>query len=158
MILIDTTSLSLNGGVKSVEVYVPLWWASGSTGSNTQTTSAGSGSSMIADGGTVTYGPTGYTPTQLFTLSSKSPFSTNFAFEATFNCGTSNTGNVALWDITSNTIVSGSQVSLSNVTAKTIVRSGTFTLIPSHVYGVTIWQTSQTATTYVCDASLIIFP
>jgi hypothetical protein len=101
-------------------------------------------------------GASSNTAAKLHTLNASWPSTTKFALEAAiYNNTVSKTTNAALWDITANSVVSGTQISVTS-TKVTVVRSGQVALIPGHQYGVTVWGDAGTA--YLTDASLIVFP
>lgn len=137
------------------EEKIVLWSADGTytSGGNSS-----AGANFISDGSTSLANVTGASVARLHTLNSAWPSTQKFAFEATiWSSSTSGTGYAALWDMTTNAQVIGSQVSCATNTA-TVVRSGQFTLTPGHVYGVSIWIASPASTVYLSDASLIVFP
>jgi hypothetical protein len=150
---IDLIQQSLIQGTGSAppEIYIPLWWYSGS---KTQSTATSSGTAWIARGRSTTVS----TANQgvLHYLSSSWPASTKFALEAAIWTFGGTTSYFALYDVTSSTIVPSSQISTTSTTA-TVTRSAQFTLTPGHSYAITAWNTgAQTA--YITDASLIVFP
>lgn len=134
------------------ELYIPLWWYSG--GSVTQSGVPSANSNYALSKGSTTLYAYNKSQAQLFTLNSSWPASVKYAVEATlWNSGT-NTIYAELWDINSNTPVVGSQISSPSTTA-TVVRSGSFTLTPGHSYALIVWSSG---TGYITDASLIVFP
>lgn len=146
-------SLTPSSGI--VEAKQLIWSADGANNNYTAQTSAGV--SFLQDGASG-YVASSVTGAKLFTLSSTWKPSTMFAFEGSLGMGSSGyTVNLALWDLTSNAIVSGSSISSTSTTIS-VIRSSQFTLIPGHVYGVTAWSSSTNTTTQISDASLIIFP
>jgi hypothetical protein len=131
------------------ELYIPLWVADGTL---TTATATSSGTTFLLDGGSA---GAKTSAASLHTLNANWSPSQKFALEVSIANNTGgNTTNAALWDITSNTIVSGTQASVTATTV-TVVRSGQFTLLPGHVYGVTIWCNAGTA--QISDASLVVF-
>lgn len=148
------TSLISSGGTKPPEMYIPLWWYSGSYSTYTGATVIGSVNLQKGS----TSGSKGYnvdSSTKLITLISSWPSTLNFALEATLYGGASQTVTAYLWDYTTNTTVSGSGLSTTATTA-TVIRSSQFTLVPGRTYGVTFNNTGGAA--YITDASLIVFP
>jgi hypothetical protein len=130
------------------ELYIPLWIYSTSAAA---WKTASSGTAFLQKG-TIN----GYAQVALHRLNSGwSPLQT-FAFEASmYSSNSSSTAYLALWDVTSNSLVSASQLSTTNTTP-TLLRSGQFTLTPGHSYGVTIWASGS----YNCNvtkAHLIAF-
>jgi hypothetical protein len=145
---------------KPVETYTTLWSADGTTtqGAFNVSYAQSAGGYYVCD--SIGIGNVAYTDSraQIFTLSSNAKSTQKYAFETTVYINSSSyTLNVALWDMTSNALVSSSQVTTTATTA-TVVRSGQFTLTPGHIYGVTIWCPTSSATGYLSDASLITFP
>lgn len=155
MIFIDAATLSLNCGAKPVEVYIPLWGADGTLSTPTVgVTSAGS--VFLADGSSSA--STSGSARNLYILSANWLSNTKFAFEMAMASNYSAaSAYFALWDLTSNSIVSSSQISTSNTTVA-VYRSGQFTLTPGHVYGITFWMSDTSHVLNPVDASLIIFP
>lgn len=133
------------------EIYIPLWWYSGSLVA-TQATSI-TNTCLLAKGST-SYAPSSYVQTHLHTLNSSWSRFNKYAFEVTIY-NSSYVSQADLWDITSDAIVLTSQVVNDNTVAR-VVRSGIFTLTPGHVYGVAMC--SGGGVTYITDASLIVFP
>jgi hypothetical protein len=113
------------------------------------------GNNFLAKG-TITAVTSATTATQLHTLNVNWSPSQKFAFECSlFGSASTYTSYAGLWDFTAGSVVSASQVSTTSTTA-TLVRSGQFTLIPGHVYGVTVWV-SATGTLHVSKAHLVAF-
>lgn len=144
----------VKGATSAPEIYIPLWWYSGSTVINP---ASSSGSLFLPKGSTSAAGPTA-TSAKLHTLNANWSNTMNYALEAALS--TANGGisvNIALWDFTTGSIVTDSQLSTLAM-QNTVVRSGKFTLIPGHIYGVTIWNVNTSNNIAVTDASLIVFP
>lgn len=150
----DANNLSLVKTGNLTEMYVPLWYySSGSNGSSQATANT---SSFIYKGGT---GVTTNTSSsaKLHTLSSNWSPNQQFAFEASLETGgASYAANAQLYDFTSSSAVSGSQVSTTS-TSFTLIRSGKFTLTPGHVYGVQLWIANNVVSASLTKASLIAF-
>lgn len=150
----DLATSSMVGGSGIAEAKIPLWWADGATQSQTTGTA---GTQFLDDG----YGLNTLTDSRakLYTLNANWSANQKYAFEATLKNGGggSYTAYAALWDFTPNSLVSISQISITSTTL-TVARSGLFTLIPGHQYGVTAWSSSGSASVAICDASLIVFP
>lgn len=137
------------------ELYQELWWYSGG---NTAIGNAGSAGNAIQKGSGSSLPSFSSSQTHLFTLGSNWNVSQQCAFEATLWTSGAYTCNAELWDITAGSVVSGSAISTTSTSA-IVVRSGKFTLIPSHSYGITYWSVTGSGTTvYLTDASLIVFP
>jgi hypothetical protein len=131
------------------EAYIPLWVYSNSSASSGQ---SAAGSAFIGKGQTNIASPG--TSTKLHTLSSSWNPNQKFAFEASvYDANAAGTGYWALWDATSNTIVTASQISTSATTA-TLIRSGSFTLTPGHAYEIAAWQSGGYAV-YLTKAHLV---
>lgn len=147
---VSQTSLAKSGS-SVVEEYIPLVFMDGTSNGST-TTSAGV--NFIADGlnGIAT---SITSSTKLHTLNSNWNPSQQFAFEISIYVSSTGTAYAALWDMTSNAIVSSSQISTTSSSA-TVIRSSKFTLIPSHSYGVTLWNPNA-GYSNISDASLIAF-
>jgi hypothetical protein len=138
------------------EYYIELWWYSGSFAQNT---ASSSGVNWIAKGqtGAATISTQPYTT--LHTLNANWNPNQKYAFEACLAAAVSSiTVYAALWDLTSGTVVSASQISATNTgtTMSSPIRSGQFTLTPGHKYGITGWSSSGQAME-LTDASLIVF-
>lgn len=153
----DLNAISLVKGTGSPpEIYIPLWWHSGSSAVVYNVTTQGS--SFIVKGSATPTTSVSATQAKLHTLNSGWPSTTKFAFEVSLSGqSTPTTYYAALWDMTSNALINGSTVSISSTTA-TVLRSGQFTLTPGHVYGVTGWASAGGLNEYITDASLIVFP
>lgn len=135
------------------ELYEELWWYSGSYTSATYTLSG----QFFVNKGSVSTGTSISSPNaNLLTLNSNWSANQKYAFEASLQIGTY-IAYAALWDITSGTIITSSQISIANSNFK-VVRSGQFTLTPGHAYGITIWCSNTSSSALLTDASLIIFP
>lgn len=147
---LSQTSLKLPPTI--VEYPIPLWFADGTAQGDNSTTS---GVHWIKDGSSGGMGISITSETKLHALNSNWASSQKFAFEATLYVSSSGTAYTALWDMTSNSIVSSSQLSTTSATA-TVLRSGQFTLTLGHIYGVTLWNLSA-GYSNICDASLIVF-
>jgi hypothetical protein len=132
------------------ELYIPLWVADGTSVSTT------SNQAFLKDGSSSTNGST---PTTLFTLSPTFPPTTKFAIEATIWVSNASAGAGAqLYDVTASAAVVNASVQTQSTSA-VVVRSGQFTLIPGHSYGVYIFENIVGGyTAYCCDVSLIVFP
>jgi Flp pilus assembly protein TadG len=95
---------------------------------------------------------------KLHTLNATWNPNNKYAFEASLQVTSPYTVYANLYDITAGAAVSGSQISTTSTTF-TVVRSGQFTLIPGHQYGISLWSNSGSGTmVYLTDASLIVFP
>lgn len=131
--------------------YLPLF----SNGGSGNVTSTASGTTFISiSGGSTT---TKSTATNLHTLDNWLP-STQFAFEAPILAQTGGTGYAALWDMTSNAIVTGSQISTTSSTVA-VFRSAKFSLTPGHVYGITLWSSSSSYYVQLLSGAWIVaFP
>lgn len=156
MRVIDLSTLSLVGGSGIAEAKIPLWWADGTYWAQAQ---SNPGQACLGDGSTNMYSPASSGPTCLIQIPSNTLTGTQFAFESTIEAYTSNTSVLAeIWDMTSNTGVTASQIS-TTTTAFSVIRSGKFTLTLGHWYGVTLWDNPASGTNmYISDASLIVFP
>lgn len=142
-----TNSLVKTGSL--TECYLPLWYYSSGSALGLST-----GAVCYAQKGTngVASSATG-TAVKLHTLSANWSPNQKFAFEASFDSSSASYSvNICLYDITAGAIVSSSQVSIVSNTM-TLLRSGSFTLIPGHVYGVQLQSTS--ANPYLSKASLV---
>lgn len=143
------------GGTNPPEMYIPLWFYSGSY--------AGSGNASASSSNLISKNSTGITTSsstgaKLHTLNSNWYPQQQFAFEASLQIGNASYSAYAgLWDTTSGSLVSSSQISTNNTTFS-LVRSGRFTLIPGHVYGITLWTGNASYSAIMTDASLIVFP
>jgi hypothetical protein len=144
----DLAQLSISKGFGSgaTEIYIPLWMSDGTVVNNNQSTAPGV--TWLLDGNNAG-------ANKLHTLSAKWPATQAFAFEITMYSG-SGVVYAGLWDWTTNSLVSASQVSTTNTSA-TVIRSGKFMLIPGHQYGVTVWSGGAWYG-YLSDASLVVFP
>lgn len=131
------------------EAYIPLWMYS--SGGATDA-SASSGLSWLQKGSTGTTTTSSSSAIRLFTLSSNWSSSQKFAFESSLYTNVSNAAQAQLWDFTSSQAVLGSSVSTTSTTM-TLIRSGLFTLVPSHVYGINAWNGS--GTTFISKAYLV---
>lgn len=144
---------SLKGNVIP-ELYIPLWWESGTVINASSTIQNLSrlkkGINVAANSST--------SEVQLHTLNPNWSADTDYALEVSCSVSTaSNTGTIALYDFTSDTEVPGSRIT----TAATMVRplrSGKFKLTPGHAYGVTLTSSNSSYSVYVTDASLLVFP
>lgn len=159
MRVIDLSTLSLTGGSGMMESKIPIWW---SDGTNVPVNNASgdtiAGSYLLMDGSLNLASSTTTNGAGLFTLSSNWLSNTQYALEYTIWTNTnSNTAYAELWDITSGSAVTTSQVSTTSTSA-TIVRSGKMSLILGHSYGVTIYVSISADSVYMTDASLIVFP
>lgn len=140
------------GGTNPPEMYIPLWWYSGSS-VNTSLTS--SNTSIFLMKASLGFGSTASTASKLHTLNSNWLTTQKFAFEASMYGSASITAFASLYDITSGTVVTSVS---TNSSSFTIVRSGQFTLTPGHVYGVQFYSGTSGSFVYLTDASLIVFP
>jgi hypothetical protein len=145
--VIDLATMSMVGGSGIVESKIPLW---------------GSDGTSVSQGNTIGYylkdGSSSSTNTAsvIFTLSSNWPSSLKYAFEATiWTSNSSYIAEVSLYDVTLGQSVSSLVTSTS--TTSTVVRSGQFILTPGHGYAISV-VCGGSATMYICDASLIVFP
>jgi hypothetical protein len=151
----DLNAISLAQGTGSPpEIYIPLWWYSGSY-SSMSAGSASAGSQFVRRSTTTT----NTTQNPLHTLNTNWGANTKYAFEAAIQTTSSSvTAYAALWDVTSNSLVSASQISTTSYGIFSVVRSGQFTLTPGHSYAITLWASVGGTYTYLTDASLIVFP
>jgi hypothetical protein len=133
----------------ATELYIPLWVADGTY---VQTTVNGPAFSCLTDGGTI-----GNPGSVVFNLSPNWSASQQYALEVTLShTGGTATAYAALWDNTSNSLVSASQIATNNTTLG-VVRSGKFTLIPGHAYKVSVWTSDATQYAQIADAFLVVF-
>lgn len=141
------TSLVKTGSL--TEMYIPLWVYSGGSAAIINSTYA-----YLIKGGT---GSTGgiASSNKFHTLSTNWLTSQSFSFEASIYSSTATPASATIWDMTSNIQVSNSTISTSSTTA-TLIRSGQFTLIPGHAYGIAL-KSDGTATAHLTKASLIAF-
>ncbi|UNO48062.1 hypothetical protein [Alicyclobacillus acidoterrestris] len=148
---IDLATMSMTPGSGIAETKIPLWWADGTTVSNTSSGNA------LGDGAGLNSDSPATSNQSLFTLSSNWPLQMQFALETTVrSSSTSYTASANLIDMSnSETAISGSQVSTTSTTL-TVIRSGKFNLTPGHTYGVA--GSSNGGSVVFSDASLIIFP
>jgi len=129
--------------------YIPLWISSGTYAVITATAAGTYLEKSINSGVTSGNGRLLYTvPASALTLQ-------RYAFEATLWGVGGVVVYAELWDLTEGTMVTGSQITVS-ATQPTVTRSGSFTLTPGHVYGVTCWTSNSSYAAYITDASLIV--
>ncbi|WP_088186035.1 hypothetical protein [Desulfosporosinus sp. FKA] len=150
-------SLANSGGSSIVESKIPLWWADGtSAGSGTNAGNNVAGYIFLHDGGSLSNVVD--SSEHLFIINSNYAASQKYSFEATLLVSSSVIYcNVGIWDFTTTSLVSGSQINSNSISATTI-RSGNFTLVPSHIYGITLWWSGSGGYTFsIVDASLIVF-
>lgn len=128
--------------------YLPL------AGGSATSTSTSSGVTFVTIGG----GSTGTkgANTILHTLDNWNP-STLFALEAAMYVTGGATAFAALYDMTSNAVVAGSQISTTSSTI-TIFRSAKFALTPGHAYGVTLWTSNSANQASIAAEWLVAFP
>lgn len=138
------------GGVNPPELYIPLWFYSGGTASESSNSNVSSGYVFIDKASNTPTTGTG-SGRILHTLGNWSA-TQQFAFEIALSAG--GTINAGLYDLTSNTLIS--YVSTTSATM-VVLRTGKFTLTPGHQYGITLWGTSGVQFN-ATDASLIVFP
>jgi hypothetical protein len=128
------SQVTLGSSAPVVEQKYPLWVYSSGTASSTAT----SAPYLLQKGTTSLSG----SATGIYTLRSTWSSSQKYALDVSLsNTNSGYTSYAALWDTTSGTIVSASQVSTTSTTS-TLLRSGSFTLTPGHSYNVSIWTTS----------------
>jgi hypothetical protein len=144
------------GGTTPPELYIPLWWYSGSVGSQSAYTTAGS--AFIGRGSTSNNFTYAHTSAKLYTLNSSWLPTLKFALEVSMYSTNSSGAYAELWDLTTNSVVNGSSISTTAVSTASVIRSGQFTLIPGHIYGITTWVNAASYSCAVTDASLIVFP
>lgn len=136
------------------ELYIPLWVYSSGTVSTTLTASTFNmltkGSTSVTSGSTV---PTS-NAVKLHSLSSNWSTSQKFALEVSIYISSAASVGVQLVDITAGSSVIGASVASTSTTA-TLLRSGQFTLIPGHQYGVTLYTTNASYTAYLTKAHLV---
>lgn len=146
----SSKTLGGSGGGGYKEHYYPLWiYSSGYIGSGTSTSSG----LLVPKGSTSLVGNTS-TSAVLHILNSSWSTTQKFSFECScWISGTVATGYVALYDITTKTVVVNSQIS-TNATSMTLYRSNQFTLVPGHSYGVTMWA-STTSPCILTKAQLV---
>ncbi|WP_088186036.1 hypothetical protein [Desulfosporosinus sp. FKA] len=146
----DLNNLSLvNSSSGYKEFYVPLWIYSSGYLNAGGYNSAGN---AFVGKGTVNATASNLPNAILHKLSSSWSANTKFALECSFS-GQQYTNYIALWDLTSGTIVSSSQISTTSTTM-TSLRSSQFTLIPGHNYGITFWN-SNSYNVYISKAHLV---
>jgi hypothetical protein len=134
------------------ELYIPLWVYSNSGGNATGNFA---GSLFLVKGGT--NGPFSNSGAKLHTLNANWSPTQKFALEVSiYSSNSAGTAYAELWDMTSNSGLVASQISTTSTTA-TLLRSGQFTLTPGHAYGVTLWNSSSSYSTYITKAHLIAF-
>ena len=133
------------------EEYIPLWvYSSGTTADASATTTAYLRKSGVSTSTTTS------AVNQLHTLSINWASNQKFAFEVSaYSNGASYTAYIGLYDLTGTpTLVTGSQVS-TNATTAILLRSGSFTLIPGHVYGVGMYSNSGSGEPILTKAHLV---
>lgn len=152
----DLLQTTLNPQPVFPELYYPLWWYSGLVSSPNNTSTQGT--VFISKGSTSSTSSYSSSSALLCTINSNWSTSVKYAFEAAIRCSSSSgTAYAALFDITAGSIVSTSQISTTSTTS-TVIRSSSFTLIPSHSYAITTWSSVSSYSVLITDASLIIFP
>jgi hypothetical protein len=153
----DVANISLVKTGNLAEMYIPLWYYSigyiGSQGTQPSGYYVSKGQTIVSGYGT--------SIVKLHTLSSNWSSSQKFALEASIylNYWGGYPAYAELWDMTTNTAVTSSQISASVTSASaTVVRSGQFTLTPGHIYGIALWVSGGSGyTAYLTKASLIAF-
>ncbi len=136
------------------EHYEELWWYSGSHNNGSTTTTPGY---YFLQKGGIGLNGVSVPASNLITLSASWPMTTKYAFEVALTTTSSAMiAYAALWDITAGTIVGASQVSTTSTTF-TVLRSGQFTLVSGHTYGVTLWGSTTSYVSDATDASLIVY-
>lgn len=145
------------------ELYVPLWWYSGSYSDWNNANNSYNSTQYLSKGTTSGLNGGGYnagvsSSVELFTINAHADPNTEYALEVTAWGASGYQVNVQLWDLgaTSATAVgSAPQIQFTSVTTATVMRSGKFTLIPGHTYGISMWSNNGA---YITDASLVVFP
>lgn len=136
----DLASISLanpNGNTLK-EAYIPLWVYSVGTSSNS---GASAGADFIPKGSTVAGNNVG-SAGSLITLSSTWSSSQKFALEVSMEAHASGfSANIGLYDMTLGSLVNNSSISTGS-TSPTLMRSGSFTLVTGHSFGLTVWGTT----------------
>lgn len=143
--------VTLGGGSGIAEEYIPLWVHSSGTASTTVT---GIGA-YLQKGSTATVTANTGSAIKLHTLNSNWSARQKFVFEVSvYTNNASYTAEAYLYDITTSSGVSGTIINTTSTTA-TVLRSGSFTLVPGHVYAVLIDTNNSSGTAYLTKAHLV---
>lgn len=137
-------------GAALKERYIPLWvYSSGATGANANSPA------YAQKGFSAGVSSPNTSQAKLHTLSNQWSASQTFVLEVSLSSYRGYTVYAALYDITTNAVVSGSMVSTTSTTA-ILLRSGSVTLVPGHVYGVQFYCTdTNNGNAYLTKAHLV---